>query len=114
MCLTYTAFVGIPHANILTYWHSGTSFCILDSTIHPYAFHNDRIGCIYAPLSLLNRLHDHSVTKFFDPSRSLRNGPSLRTLSGRNGSSVSERPSARTRLNRFSSHSSPLPPRAKP
>ena len=72
--ITYTAFVGIPHANILTYWHSGTSFCILDSTIHPYAFHNDRIGCIYAPLSLLNRLYDHSVTKFFDPSRSLRNG----------------------------------------
>jgi hypothetical protein len=82
--LTYSAFVGIPHANILTYWHSGTSFCILDSTIHPYAFHNDRIGCIYAPLSLLIRLPDHSVTKFltkyFDPSRSLRNG--LSHLSG--------------------------------
>src|SRR6266566_8508425 len=74
MCLTYAAFVGIPHANILTYWHSGTYFCILDSTMHPYAFHNDRIGCIYAQLSLLNRLPDHSVMKFFDPSRSLRNG----------------------------------------
>jgi hypothetical protein len=72
MCLTHAAFVGIPHANILTYWHRGTSFCILDSTVHPYAFHNDRSGCICAQLSLLNSVPNHSVAKFFDSSRSLR------------------------------------------
>ena len=55
MCLTYAAFVGIPHANILTYWFYGTSFCILDSPICPYALHDDRIGCICPQLSFLNR-----------------------------------------------------------
>jgi hypothetical protein len=54
MCVTHAAFVGLPHTNILAYWLCGTSFCILDPTIHPNAFHDDRIGYVYAQLSLLN------------------------------------------------------------
>ena len=63
MCLTYAAwaFLGIPHANILAYWHIGTSSCVLDCTIRHFAFHDDRIGFIYAHWSVLNRLADHSV-----------------------------------------------------
>ena len=65
MCLTCAAFVGISHANILTYWFYGTSFRIPDSPIRPYAFHDDRIGCICPQLSFLNRLPENRSRRLF-------------------------------------------------
>ena len=50
------AFVGLSCANLLAYWLRGTLFGVLDSAIHPDAFHYDWIGCVYAQLSLLNIL----------------------------------------------------------
>jgi hypothetical protein len=48
--------IGLPHANLLAYWLSGTFFSVLDSAVYPDAFHYDWIGCIYAQLPLLKTL----------------------------------------------------------
>jgi hypothetical protein len=50
------ASVGLPHANLLAYWLRGTLFSVLDTAVHPDAFHYDWIGCIYAQLPLLRAL----------------------------------------------------------
>ena len=52
-------FVGLPYANLLAYWLRGALFGVLDSAIHPDAFHYDRIGCIHAQLPFLSIL-DHN------------------------------------------------------
>ena len=67
MCLTRATFLVIPHATVLAYWHGGTSFCILVSTIPHCALHNVRIVYIYAQVYHLNRLPGHFITKFLDP-----------------------------------------------
>ena len=54
--VTHADFVGFPYADPLAYWVCGSSFCVHDSTIHPFAVHGDRIGCLYAPLPLLSKL----------------------------------------------------------
>ena len=41
-------FAGLPYANLLANWLSGTFFSIIDSAIHPDAFRYDWTGCIYA------------------------------------------------------------------
>ena len=50
------ASVGLPYPNLLAYWLRGAFFSVLDSAIHPDAFHYDCVGCIYAQLPLLNIL----------------------------------------------------------
>ena len=52
-------FVALPYTNLLAYWLRGTLFSILDSAIHPDAFHYDWTGCTHAQLPLLTILDNN-------------------------------------------------------
>jgi hypothetical protein len=56
----HAAFVGVPDPNLLAYWLCGIPLCVLNSSVHPYALHDDWIGYVYARLPLLSRFPDPS------------------------------------------------------